>query len=1013
MDKFKEDLLSDFVLESREHLESVEPNLLDIEEHLGEDSPVAINEVFRAIHSLKGSAAFFGLNKIKDLAHVMENLLMKARDHEIVLDRNQISTLLSGTDKLAAMVEDLQNCDAIDTTEELEALQKYLDKNPSNESSSSDTIEMPVNESASKTPEAGSAPSGSVDDEIEALRKRGNKFFQITYSLGHQIHSKSKTPEGTLELLESLGKVLNCSHDLTQLPAPGDPEATQVNIVFLLATVLQEDFLYDGLEIEQSQVSAIDADEARKILSSDGQQGSSSAGSSKASETPSEVSVKKETPGRPKATKSEIRETLRVDVKTLNKLMDLAGELVLNRNQLKQVVETEGKEINSLGSLMQSINIVTSELQATIMNARLQPIGVLFNKFPRIIRDLARQLDKEIDLVIEGKDVDMDKSIIETLSDPLTHLIRNCADHAIEKPDVRVAANKPRRGKVILRAYHKSGQVYIDINDDGAGIDPEVIKAKVVEKNLRTPEQLKGLSEQEILKLIFLPGFSTAQNVTEVSGRGVGMDVVRTNIEKLGGSLHLDSTLGEGSTVTLKLPLTLAIIPSQIIDAGGVRYAIPQINLEEMVQVGGKNGKYKVEVINGKEVLRLRGDLLPLVDMNALLKKEKSEFSEQIVDDNELQDAQVGLEKDHAEDDVEVAKRNILVLSAGANRFGLIVSELLDSEEIVVKPLSSYLKACRYYAGATILGDGKVSMIVDVAGLAETAYLDFDRCKSQENVASTGSDTRGTNRKEQFFVFESGTDELFALPLQMISRVDKIRRDELIVIDGKMFFSHFGELIRLIWLHEFIPAARPDESSEYIHVILPKVVKHTIGVCATSIHDILESDAELNCADHMSRGVIGSAMIDEKAVVFLDLFGLFEMAAPELYVSPSINDDKISSQLLIADSNPAHAALLNRFCHSANLNPRFAKTGMEAFQALKDGRYKTVLTAPQLSVLDPESLIAQVGSMENGDKIRFIALTDLAQKKEADDIFDDRILKFDKHRLLEVIGAVDCEVTEV
>ncbi|MCA9786569.1 MAG: chemotaxis protein CheA, partial [Candidatus Cloacimonetes bacterium] len=372
--------------------------------------------------------------------------------------------------------------------------------------------------------------------------------------------------------------------------------------------------------------------------------------------------------------------SIRVDVALLDNLMNLVGELVLSRNQIMQLMgEVENTGLYLTG---QRLNHITSELQESVMKTRMQPIGNIWNKFPRVVRDLAHSCGKHIRLEMDGKETELDKTLIEAIKDPMTHLVRNSVDHGIETPEQRLAARKPAEGVLTLRSHHEGGMVIIEVSDDGAGLDAERIRAKAVERGVVTPEQAARMSEKELHGLIFMPGFSTAKTVTNVSGRGVGMDVVKTNIEKIGGSVDLDSTAGKGSTVRIKIPLTLAIIPALIITCSNERFAVPQVSLLELVRLEGENARKSIEMISGAPVYRLRGKLLPLVYLHDELKLPSTR-------------------------NPESDPLNIVVLQADSQQFGLVVDQINDSEEIVVKPLGRQLKTISQFAGATIMGDGR------------------------------------------------------------------------------------------------------------------------------------------------------------------------------------------------------------------------------------------------------------------------------------------------------------------
>ena len=392
--------------------------------------------------------------------------------------------------------------------------------------------------------------------------------------------------------------------------------------------------------------------------------------------------------------------TIRVDVAQLDRMMNQMGELVLLRNQIVQY--TNSTEDSELLGTAQRLNLLTTELQEGVMKTRMQPIGNIWGKFPRTVRDVALGCGKHVRIEMEGKETELDRTIIEAIKDPLTHLVRNAVDHGIESPEVRRAAGKDPEGRLFLRAFHEGGQVNIEITDDGAGLDLEKIRNKAIQKALVTADHAGRMTEREIANLIWLPGFSTAEKVTNVSGRGVGMDVVKTNIEKIGGTVDVQSKRGKGSTVRMKIPLTLAIIPALIVTTGGDRYAIPQVSLLELVRLEGEQARKGIESVNGAPVYRLRGRLLPLVYLNRELKV------------GNAQDAAPAQAAAGANGDAQNV--NIVVLRADDQQFGLVVDEINDTEEIVVKPLSKQLKSINTYAGATIMGDGRVALILDVLG---------------------------------------------------------------------------------------------------------------------------------------------------------------------------------------------------------------------------------------------------------------------------------------------------------
>src|SRR5580700_8121723 len=467
--------------------------------------------------------------------------------------------------------------------------------------------------------------------------------------------------------------------------------------------------------------------------------------------------------------------TIRVDVGLLDKVMNLVGELVLARNQVLQFA-SRAKD-TSLLAASQRLNLITTELQAGVMKTRMQPIGNIWGQFPRTVRDVALGCGKEVVIEMEGKETELDKTIIEAIKDPLTHLVRNSVDHGIELPEARVKAGKDRAGRLTLRAFHEGGQVNIEISDDGGGLNVERIRKKAVERGSITAEQAARLPEREIFNLIFLPGFSTAEKITNVSGRGVGMDVVKTNVEKIGGTVDVQSTLGRGTTVRVKIPLTLAIIPALVVTCGGDRYAIPQVSLLELVRLKADHVSKGIELVHGAPVYRLRGRLLPLVYLSRELK---------------LAAPRLAAKSDGA--------INIVVVQADERRFGLVVDQINDTEEIVVKPLRKQLKTVKTFAGSSIMGDGKVALILDVLGLAQRASLvteTRDRAMTQKVAEATATE----GEKQTFMLFAGPGDSRMAIPLSTLARLEEFPVAQVEMSGSQWVTQYRGQILPLIRLN--------------------------------------------------------------------------------------------------------------------------------------------------------------------------------------------------------------------
>jgi two-component system chemotaxis sensor kinase CheA len=531
-----------------------------------------------------------------------------------------------------------------------------------------------------------------------------------------------------------------------------------------------------------------------------------------------------------------------VHVDLLDKLMTLVGELVLDRNRLIQL--TAQREDAPVVSAVQHLNRVTSDLQEAVMRTRMQPIGGAWTKLPRLVRDLAQMSGKQLQLEMHGAETELDRQILQAITDPLTHMIRNSADHGLELPAVRVAGGKPATGRIDLKAYHEGGHVIIEVRDDGAGISVERVRAKAIDRGLLTRETAEALSDAQILRYIFEPGFSTAEKLTNVSGRGVGMDVVRTNIERIGGQVDLQSVPGKGTVVRVKIPLTLAIIPALVVTAVGQTYAIPQVNLLELVRVSGVAGEPGVEQLHGAPVYRLRGRLLPLVFLDRVL-------------------------ADTPAAALEGRVLNIVVLRAEGQSFGLVVNGLRDTEEIVVKPLGRHLQGLAAYAGATIMGDGSVALILDVPGLARHVRV-IDESQSRESAGETAAREAARDIRT-LLVVQVGPRDRAAIELDRVSRLEKLRRDEVEFSNGGAVAQYRGDIIPLISLSGWFGHASPEtDGREEIPVVVHDHHGRTVGLVVDRIQDIVAQELRV----HRGRGgagLLGTATIQGRVTDLLDL----------------------------------------------------------------------------------------------------------------------------------------------
>ena len=538
------------------------------------------------------------------------------------------------------------------------------------------------------------------------------------------------------------------------------------------------------------------------------------------------------------ARRSVADSSIRVDVDLLDALMRLVGELVLTRNQLVRGVSEMSDP--ALTRTTQRLNLITSELQESVMKTRMQPIDQIWSKLPRVVRDLSSQLGRQIRLVMEGRETELDRSLLESVKDPLTHLVRNAVDHGIEPPDVRTAAGKVAEGTLTLRAYHEGGHVVVEVADDGAGIDPDRVASTALDRGVITRDQLARMDRSDIFQLLFQPGFSTAKKVTNVSGRGVGMDVVKTNIEKIGGTVDVESTLGRGTVWRLTIPLTLAIIQALTIECGSEQYAIPQIAVDELVFVDGVSGK-AIEHVSGAPVYRLRGKLLPLVRLDHTL----------------------GLPASAIEQDVYIA-----VLQAEGRRFGLVVDRVLNTEEIVVKPLATLLKDIGVYQGSTILGDGKVALILDVQSLARRSLLAaqaVERSGIGGEPAAAQAKVVTSNR----LLITGVGERRVAVPLEMVTRLEEFSVDKIERVGAREVVQYRGRILPLVRLAHLL-GAYPAEDGDSVSVVVYTERGRSVALAVEKIVDIVEDSTDTH-SDLDDAGLTGSAVIQQRVTEMLDV----------------------------------------------------------------------------------------------------------------------------------------------
>jgi len=591
-------------------------------------------------------------------------------------------------------------------------------------------------------------------------------------------------------------------------------------------------------------------------------------------ETATEGSVASEAPP---AEGQAALQTIRVSVEVLEELMTLVGELVLTRNQLLQISRAQGN--TAFSPPLERLSHITSDLQDGVMKTRMQPIGNAWNKLPRLVRDLAKETGKKIELEMRGQDTELDRQILELMRDPLTHMVRNSADHGLEMPDVRRAAGKSETGRIMLNARHEGGHILIEVEDDGRGLDVTRIRAKVLAQGLATESELAAMTESQIHSFIFRAGFSTAAVVTSISGRGVGMDVVRSNIERIGGAIELTSTLGKGSCFTIKIPLTLAIVSALIVKACGERFAIPQISVRELVRVGeaSSTGGLSIDYIGPTAVLRLRDRLLPLVSLGALLRMEGADDGGRVP-----------------------AAATVIVTAVGSGLLGIVVEEVFDTEEIVVKPVAPILRHVTMFSGNTILGDGSVIMILDPNGVARSAGVSASRETRDAPAALAAIGARSDEQMSLLLFRAGGEANLRAVPLSLVARLEDIPRDRIERSSAGSVTQYRGKLMPLVGVDGDGQWAADPPPTQPILVFVEGA--RTMGLMVDAIVDVVQDKLRIELGSS-SPGLLGTAVIAGQAADVLDTAFWLNRAWHDWLDTTPETEAKPRGLLLVEDSN--------------------------------------------------------------------------------------------------------------
>jgi two-component system, chemotaxis family, sensor kinase CheA len=869
-----EEMVHEFVVESRENLERLDRDLVELEKH-PHDSAL-LSSVFRTFHTIKGSCGFLAYSHLEQISHQAENLLSQLRDGKRELDPNLVSLILETVDAIRRVLASIET-----TGQEGDVrFEDLIGRLRQTAQSPSQPVSIPPQL------EKGREPEKILESEKGPEAEKAQAAVLATDS--------NVTAAGRAESNNS--------------PSGTPPKETIVPFSAPFPAIGKK-------ETSETDLAEASVKELIGPLPANGKK--------EAYEHPMQVQSDDESVRSSTATDTNIR----VGVGLLDKLMDLVGELVLTRNQVLQAnLESADSALNTSS---QRLNLITTELQENVMKTRMQPIRVVWGNLPRVVRDMAVSLKKQIELKMDGADTELDRTLIEAIKDPLIHLVRNACDHGIETPEIRIAAGKPAQGTMTLRAYHEGGQVTIEVGDDGAGIDIARVKQKAVQNGLMRSEDAEDLSEREALNLIFLPGLSTAKSVTKISGRGVGMDVVKSQIEKIGGITDIFTRLGEGTTVKIRIPLTLAIIPGLVVTCRGERFLIPQVSLLELIQLDEENGGKHVEYLHGAPVFRRRGSLLPVAYLNEVLGMQPAE-------------GHVG--------------KSMVVLQTEERQFGLIVDSINDTQEIVVKPLGKQLKGVTLYAGATIMGDGNIALILDVLGIGQYSGVFGEVREGSGGAKDSVSDSE--QRKQRFLLVKSGSFERIAIPLSLVARLEEFPRAAIEKAGGGHVMQYRDRILPLVVLRSVLePSAPADfESLDPVPVVVFNEGDQSIGVVVDQIVDVTEESVTVRQETHR-KGLLGSAVIGKYVTDFLDLGAVLE-ASKENWRHSNRNTRQTQT-LLVAGKSSFSRGLMRGMLE------------MSGYAVLEAGEGENVIGP--VGSGDVDAVVAFVGQQRDLEISRFIA----------------------------------------
>ncbi|MDH3513687.1 MAG: chemotaxis protein CheW [Gammaproteobacteria bacterium] len=887
-----DDLLNEFLTETAENMDVLDVELVKLEQN--PNDPELLGNIFRLVHTVKGTCGFLGLPRLEGVAHAAESLFARFRDGELEVTPKAVSLVLESLDRIKALLRELEKSGSEpegDDQDLISQLESFAEDAVMEAMMSNETVQEP----------------GEDSDELQAA------FDAAQYRTASRDAHESEV----------------------ELPQEPEAEAEEGASAGQVPSVVRQTGLSDSGD--------------------DGVAGSGAGGVAS--------------------------QSIRVSVDLLENLMTMVSELVLTRNQLLQILRA--REDSEFSSPLQRLSHVTTELQESVMKTRMQPIGNAWAKLPRIVRDLSLELSKKVNLQMIGAETELDRQVLELIRDPLTHMVRNSCDHGVELPSERRAAGKPETGTITLNAFHEGGHIIIDVSDDGKGLSVDKIKAKAMALGLATESELEVMSDEAVQQFIMRPGFSTASNVTAVSGRGVGMDVVRTNIEKIGGTIELKSLQGRGTTFVIKIPLTLAIVSALIVEAGGERFAVPQISVVELVRTG-RGSEHKIEDIHHTPVLRLRNRLLPLTSLRAQLKLGSDEFGE-------------------ADD------RFIIVTKVGNFSFGIIVDKVFDTEEIVVKPVSSLLRNITLFSGNTILGDGSVIMILDPNGIAsDIGEITVTEAATAEMIAATDGEA---DDRVPLLLFHAGDDTPMAVPLALVARLEEIALDDVEISNGQLVVQYRGGLMPLLPLRADGEIAKSGRQSAIVFADRDR----SMGLLVDEIVDIVEDRLSIELTTERP-GMLGSAIIDGEATDIVDTSYYLTQAYGDWFVphggdTTTVEQSRRKRRVLLIDDSAFFRNLLSPLLSVAGYAVTTVETADRAMELYEDGRdFDVILSDIELPGMNGFEFAQAVRSSERWAAVPLIALsayTSIDHLQRGHDVgFDDYVGKFDRDTLLRTLETM-------